>query len=139
MALNASDPASMGLKTPGIEAVFITNHNPDEHEDMHDGIPYKFPPGEQVYVPLRAAIHMFAYKQDDPARMSAVARVSKDKTIFTDPATNKTSSAGSMAEGLRWLDNFEFSEGEFVPKAKAKAGQPGKKAVAVDDDLESLK
>jgi hypothetical protein len=109
----------------GLEAVFVTNTNKEYHEDMFDGVKYEFHPNEPVCIPLNAAVHIFAYGGDLDAKKRAVARVSKDKVVNQDAATRTSSTLDTMAEGLVWLERFEFESGEFVPK-KAKSKKDDK-------------
>jgi hypothetical protein len=44
-----------------IERVRVTNSNPFEIRDMHDGVPYDFPPGKTVTIPPEAANHIFGW------------------------------------------------------------------------------
>lgn len=118
MALNVSQNKAQ-TQANGLEAVFVTNNNKEEHEDGFDGVRYKFPVGESVCIPVNAARHMFAYGGELEEKKRAVARVSKDKFVTHDPVTRASSSEDTMAEGLAWLDNFEFETGEFVPKKSA--------------------
>ena len=44
-----------------IERVRVTNHNPFQINDRHDGVPYEFPPGVTVIIPIEAAQHIFGF------------------------------------------------------------------------------
>lgn len=133
MALAAVDPESMGYKEPAVNAVFVINTNKEDHEDMHDGNKYVFPPNVPVYMPIVAAIHCFAYGDNDlEAKKRAVARVGRDKdSIGRD----------TMAEGLRWLERFEFEKGVFVPEKQLKKanGKEDEKKKDLEKGLDSLK
>lgn len=48
-----------------IERVRVTNRNPFMIKDMHDGVPYEFPPGATVVIPPEAAAHMFGWPGDE--------------------------------------------------------------------------
>ena len=134
MALVATDPESMGYKEPAVNAVFVTNTNHEEHKDMHDGQEYVFPPGVPVYMPIVAAVHCFAYGQDDlDTKKRAVSRLGMDRNSINQD---------SMAEGLRWLDKFRFEKGVFVPETqikKANGADKEVKTVNLDQNLASLK
>lgn len=138
MALAAVDPESMGYKEPAVNAVFVINTNHEEHEDMHDGNKYVFPPNVPVYMPVIAAIHCFAYGQGDfennlDPKKKAVARVGRDRNSINQD---------TMAEGLRWLKKFEFQKGVFVPETqlkKANGKEDEKGGKKLDPDLSSLK
>jgi hypothetical protein len=53
-----------------IERVRVTNRNTFEIRDMHDGVPYEFPPGATVTVPPEAAMHIFGWP-GEPHEMAA--------------------------------------------------------------------
>jgi hypothetical protein len=53
-----------------IERVRVTNRNTFEIRDMHDGVPYEFPPGQTVTVPPEAAMHIFGWP-GEPHEMAA--------------------------------------------------------------------
>lgn len=134
MALAATDPESMGYKEPVVNAVFVINTNHEEHKDMHDGNEYIFPPNVPVYMPIVAAVHCFAYGQEDlDTKKRAVARVGKDRNSINQD---------TMAEGLRWLDKFKFEKGVFVPEnqlKKANGKDEQKNDKKLDENLGSLK
>ena len=47
-----------------IERVRVTNGNPFQINDRHDGVPYEFPAGKTVIIPLEAATHIFGFPGD---------------------------------------------------------------------------
>jgi len=48
-----------------IERVRVTNRNAFLLSDMHDGVPYEFPPGVTVTIPVEAAAHMFGWPAEE--------------------------------------------------------------------------
>lgn len=53
---------------PQISHVKITNNNPFEIKDRYDNIPYAFPPGKPVSIPLGAARHIFGFHLESGER-----------------------------------------------------------------------
>lgn len=50
--------------TERLERVRVTNHNNFEIRDRHDGLPYRFKPGEPLVVPAEVAQHLFGFPGD---------------------------------------------------------------------------
>ena len=48
-----------------IERVRVLNRNPFQISDMHDGVPYEFPPGQTVIIPPEAAAHIFGWPGEE--------------------------------------------------------------------------
>src|SRR5215471_15488020 len=53
---------------PSMNMVRVTNRNDFLIEDMHDGVPYRFPANETVTIYPEVAAHIFGYPGDDEYR-----------------------------------------------------------------------
>lgn len=57
-----------------IERVRVTNRNPFQINDMHDGVPYEFPPDLTVTIPPEAAQHIFGWPAEPQEMAMHMAR-----------------------------------------------------------------
>lgn len=105
--------------------VYVTNQGDFDHSDSYVGVPYHFPRGISVELPLEAAENLLGY--GFPDKTEFVIRLGWSKT------------SQDMPEALEKLDKFKFSDEPFqnrsLPSAVGTvplqiARSAGRKAIA---------